>query len=60
MAKETIDDEEIEYNMVNVQIADVMYNEIMRIMRDHPKYGYESVEEFLRDSLRINFMRLTR
>lgn len=43
---------------IKVKIPDIMYAEICKIISEHKKYGYESVEEFIRESLRMNFMRL--
>ena len=43
---------------IEVKIPDIMYGEISKIISEHKEYGYESIEEFLRESLRLNFMRL--
>ncbi|MDD3966878.1 MAG: hypothetical protein PHP63_07515 [Candidatus Marinimicrobia bacterium] len=43
--------------MATVEIPDEMYSEISAIVNENPEYGYENVEEFVREAIRRNFDR---
>ena len=38
----------------NITIPEPMYDSIVELIEEYPAYGFESVEEFVRESIRRN------
>ncbi len=43
--------------MIQVEIPEEMHAEIQAIVTENPEYGYENIEEFVREAIRRNFDR---